>query len=271
MDTRVFLGTPETAWLAALDVPGYVADLDLPEWAADLEVPLFVSHHRLAARRRLPAASRPWALDSAAYTELKLHGCFTTGARAYADAVIRYRDHIGLLEFAVPQDWPTDPASLARTGRSVADHLDRTVDSYLRLHETLGDLVIPVLQGAVIPDDYLRCRDRYERAGVDVTSTRLVGVGSICGIPDTAAADLAAALHANGIRRMHGFGVKRGAARPALAGRFASIDTQSWSLRARFSRPLPGCRHTRCSNCPRAAVAWYVGLVGQLRAPRERQ
>jgi hypothetical protein len=268
MDTRVFLGTPEAAWLADLDVPHHIAGLDLPEWATDLEVPLFVSHSRLADRRHLPTATRPWALDSAAYTQLKLHGRFVTSIRAYATAVSRYRDQIGHLEFAVSQDWPTDPGSLARTGRDVPDHLDRTVEGYLRLYDLLGDLVVPVLQGAVIPDDYLRCRDRYDRAGVDLTTARLVGVGSICGIQDAAVAELVAALHANGIRRLHGFGIKDGATHPGVAGRFVSIDSQVWSMRARYSPPLAGCRHNRCSNCPRAALAWYIGLVAQLRDRR---
>jgi hypothetical protein len=269
MDIRLYLGTPETSWLAALHVPDHIAELGLPTWAADLEVPLFVSHRRLAARRRLPIAARPWGLDSAAYTELKLHGRFTTTVHAYAAAAARrYRDHIGQLEFVVSQDWPTDPSSLSRTGRTVAYHLDRTVDGYLRLREVLGDLVIPVLQGAAIPDDHLRCRDRYDRAGVDLTVARLVGVGSICSVRDATVADLVSALHANGIRRLHGFGIKAGAAKPELAGRFASIDSQVWSIRARYGAPLPGCRHNRCNNCPRAALTWYVEMLARLRRLR---
>jgi hypothetical protein len=44
----------------------------MPNWLDETATPLFVSHRRLAKRRRLPRARGPWALDSGGFTELNL-------------------------------------------------------------------------------------------------------------------------------------------------------------------------------------------------------
>src|SRR6266700_1518806 len=118
-----------------------------PHWLERAPFPLFVSHRRLAARRRLPHAATGWALDSGGFTELRLHGGWRTTPAEYVAAVRRYRDEIGSLEWAAPMDWMCEP-------------------------------FLPVLQGWS-RDDYHRCVDLYLRAGVDLTAGPLVGVGSV--------------------------------------------------------------------------------------------
>lgn len=84
---RFYLGTHEVGWLERTAAP------------------LFISHRRLAARRRLPRALGLWALDSGGSTELSIHGRWETSPAAYAAAVRRCRDEVGGLLWAACQDW----------------------------------------------------------------------------------------------------------------------------------------------------------------------
>jgi hypothetical protein len=75
-------------------------------------------------------------------------------------------------------------------------------------------------------------------------------------------------VHARGITRLHGFGVKtQGLIRwgPLLT----SADSMAWSYAARRQPPLPGCetRHITCANCPRYAYQWHA----RIRAALTRQ
>jgi hypothetical protein len=62
------------------------------------------------------APRRAGALDSGGFTELRLHGGWRTTAAEYVTVVRRYRDQIGCLEWAAPQDWMCEPFMLAKTG-----------------------------------------------------------------------------------------------------------------------------------------------------------
>lgn len=105
-----------------------------PSWLAELDVPLFVSHRRLANRRRLPRARVGWALDSGGFTELSMYGQWRTSPEEYVAAVRRHDAEVGKLSWAAPQDWMCEPFILAKTGRTVADHQARTIDNFKRLH-----------------------------------------------------------------------------------------------------------------------------------------
>lgn len=179
-----------------------------PGWLAHAGVPLFVSHRTLRGYRTLPRAAAPWALDSGGFTELSLHGRWETTLDEYVAAVRRYTAEVGMLEWASPQDWMNEPAMLARTGLTVAEHQRRTVANYLALRDAAPDLpFVPVLQGWE-RDDYLRCADLYEHADVDLASLPIVGVGTVCRRQDTGAAEqIVTSLAARGYA-LHGFGVK---------------------------------------------------------------
>lgn len=119
-----------------------------PSWLERVDIPLFVSRRRLGRLKRLPRAIGPWALDSGGFSELSLHGRFELPPAAYAAEVRRYRDEIGGLAWAAPQDWMCEPAMLARTGLSVDEHQRRTVANYLELRQIAPEIPwIPVLQG----------------------------------------------------------------------------------------------------------------------------
>jgi hypothetical protein len=256
-----------------------------PGWLAKAGVPLFVSARRLAPYRRLPAAVAPWALDSGGFTELQRYGRWTVTPAEYVARVRRYRDEIGRLRWAAPQDWMCEPIVIAggRAGRmtfagthlSVAEHQRRTVANFAQLRDLAPDLpFIPVLQGYT-SDEYQRCADLYAAAGIDLTTAPLVGLGSVCRRQGTADAHrIIAALHRRGITRLHGFGVKTlGLAR--YAHLLTSADSLAWSEAARrLGRPMPGCpahepgcpprcraHHKNCANCLRYALAWRTALT----------
>jgi hypothetical protein len=240
-----YLGTHETSWLERLDVP------------------LFISHRRLAQRRRLPVARCGWALDSGGFTELEQFGGWKTTVNEYVEATARYAEDIGHLDWAAPMDWMCEPHMLAKTGLSVREHQERTIANYLELRD--HGPFIPVLQGWTLAD-YERCIDLYGDAGVALADEPTVGVGSVCRRQSTAEIGrIMHTLHEAGICA-HGFGVKKeGVAR---YGRYlTSADSMAWSYRARRSWPLPGCTHKSCANCSRFALRWRSELLAPVGRP----
>ena len=242
---RFYLGTHEVSWLARTDVP------------------LFVQHRRLARQRTLPRAMGSWALDSGGFTELSMHGAWRTTPAEYVAATRRYRDEVGGLDWAAPQDWMCEPFMLAKTGRTVVEHQRRTVASVLELRALAPDLPwVPVLQGWHL-DDYLACVDLYVDAGVDLTAEATVGIGSVCRRQSEAEIeDICAALARLGIR-LHGFGVKTLGLR--YARYLVSADSLAWSYNARRHPALPGHTlpgpgrprgHKSCANCLTWALRW---------------
>jgi hypothetical protein len=239
-----------------------------PGWLATIAVPLVISDRRLRTYRTLPRAQAAWALDSGGFTELSRYGSWDHGptARQYAARIRRYRDQIGHLAWAAPQDWMCEPAILAATGLTVTGHQQRTITSVLALRDIGPDLpVIPVLQGWTIAD-YLRCAEAYQRAGIDLAAEPLVGLGSVCRRQAATSTELIIrAVHACGITRLHGFGVKIGGL-IRCGHLLASADSMAWSYAARRQPPLPGCetRHANCANCPRYATSWHARVCASI-------
>ena len=116
-----------------------------PGWLNHVGVPLFVSDTRLRVYKRLPRAVAPWACDSGGFSELQRHGRWTVPPREYVARVRRYRDEIGHLAWAAPQDWMCEPIIInggvvnghrfAGTHLSVAEHQRRTVLNFLHLRD----------------------------------------------------------------------------------------------------------------------------------------
>jgi len=228
----------------------------MPSWLATAEFPLFVSHRRLAGRRTLPRARVGWGLDSGGFTELSMYGAWVTEPAEYVAAVRRYADEVGQLVWAAPRDWMCEPFMLDKTGLSVAEHQRRTTVDYLDLRSRAADLpFVPVLQGWT-PDDYLCHADAYNRAGVDLTSLPLVGVGSVCRRQATGEIEsLFASLSRLGLR-LHGFGVKMAG---LLTGSqwLTSADSMAWSYQGRRVPTRCGStRHRNEGNCYAFAASW---------------
>jgi len=240
---------------------GFLVGLPEPAWLERVDVFAFVSRTRLARRKRLPRARTWWALDSGGFTEIKRHGRWTITAAEYVAEVRRYVEQIGMLAWAAPMDWMCEPDQIARTGLSVIEHQRRTVANYIELRQLAPDLpFVPVIQGWTVAD-YLRCVQMYADAGVDLAALPVVGIGSVCRrISPTAVWLVISALHAAGVRNMHGFGVSASAL-PLVADMLVSSDSQAWSGAARSE--TDGCPEGKvdCRNCLHAAVD-YADLLG---------
>lgn len=232
-----------------------------PAWLAAAGVPLFVSDRTLKKRKGLPRALAPWALDSGGFTELDTIGAWVTPAQEYADRARRYRDEIGLMDFASPQDWMCEPRIRAMTGLDVRGHQERTIDSVLELRAVAPDVPwIPVVQGWAL-GDYLEHVEQYARRGIDLTAEPTVGVGTVCRRQATAeGVAIIRAVAAQGIRP-HAFGFKKSGL-PRTSDVLASADSMAWSYGARMSPPLPGCTHRNCANCLTYALKWRAELMG---------
>lgn len=242
----------------------------MPSWLAKTDVPLFVSHRRLQGRKTLPEALGPWALDSGGFTELSMFGEWRTRSADYVMAVRRYRDEIGRLEWASPQDWMCEPWIVAKTGLTVAEHQRRTVDNYLALRDLDATLpFVPVLQGWAL-DDYKRHIDAYTDAGIDLTAERPVGVGSVCRRQHTSQIDHVVSTLAGYGLDLHGFGVKTSGLR-AYGPHLFSADSMSWSFRGRNVHP-PTCgstSHVSEANCMSFALAWRKRLLSVSEQPAQ--
>jgi len=253
---KFYLGTHSVNWL----------------WTADGPAHLFVSHRRLAMRKRpFPRARRTWVLDSAGFTELSLHGQWQIPERDYIASTRRYRDELGGLEWAAPQDWMCEKiireGGVDKNGKviavgtklSVIEHQTRTIDSVLSLRAHAPDVHwAPVLQGDQ-PEDYLRHVDMYASRGVDLFAERIVGVGSVCRRNRVQEiVTVIRRLYDAGLR-LHGFGVKRNGF-AQLAPLLVSADSLAWSYNAKRNPDLrrPGCKHKTCANCRKYAM-WWLG------------
>jgi hypothetical protein len=255
-----------------------------PGWLARAGVPLFVSDTRLRVYKRLPRAVAPWACDSGGFTQLKQHGRWTITPREYVDRLRRYRDDIGMLDWAAPQDMMCesiiinggvangqryvgtrqflDPDGRLTEQQIVRLHQRFTVLNVAQLRELAPDLnIITVVQGQH-PEDYVYCKELYwQLAGIDLTREPVVGVGSVCrrqGMDE--AGQILQALHDVGLTRLHGFGFKLTGLREH-GHLTVSDDSMAWSFVARrLQRPaLPECiggPHKNCANCFRWAMHW---------------
>jgi hypothetical protein len=234
-----------------------------PNWLATAGVPLFVSRRTLSPYKRLPRAIAPWALDSGGFTELGMHGRWETTPQQYAGDARRFRDDVGQLRWAAPQDWMCEPSMLKRTGLSVAEHQRLTINNYLELQSIAPDVPwIAVLQGWT-ESDYKRHVEQYETAGITLSKHEIVGIGTVCRRQATGMAVATIAdLSATGIR-LHGFGVKIHGLRKC-ASTISSADSLAWSYGARRRPPMPGHTHKNCANCMPYALAWREKVLASI-------
>jgi hypothetical protein len=264
----------------------YFLGVSTPSWAGEgsplpPDIPVCLTRRRLARAAELPRANRPVLLDSSGFGALDRAapgGTYTDwdiGPRQWARDVRAICESMGSVVAAATMDMMCEPFIVAKTGLTVAEHVRRTVHSSLEL--TWADPDLPwmhIIQGGTT-DDYLRCIDMFDRAGIDLAAAPLVGVGSVCRrqrTADTVAlfAALARRLEGTGVR-LHGFGVKTlGLARVAPA--LWSADSHAWSLHAR--KTVGRCPHPSGvrweANCPIAAEQWYRAVLAAPTATTEQ-
>ncbi len=241
---RFYLGTHQLSWLTRS------------------RVPLFVSAVRFK-RRTYPRAVCRFGLDSGGFSVLRKAGRWTLTDSEHADDVRRIVERVGMPDFAAPRDMMCEPFMLEKTGLTVREHQEMTIASVLELRRRAPEVPwLPVLQGWTV-GEYLDHVEQYARAGVNLLTEPVVGVGSVCRRQGTSDGErIIRAIAARGIR-VHAFGVKvDGLARYGEV--VASADSMAWSFAARRRRiRMPGCDHPCCNNCMRWAMEWRRGVLGE--------
>jgi len=168
------------------------------------------------------------------------------------------------MDWAATMDYMCEPHILKKTGKTVQQHQEMTIDNTLKLLALAPEVPwIPVIQGWKL-DDYLRHVDQYGSRGLDLSLFPVVGVGSVCRRQRTAEGRKILLGLADLKLRIHGFGVKL-TGLLGITDRIASADSMAWSLEARYSDPLPGHTHKNCANCFEYAMRWRARLLKRLK------
>jgi hypothetical protein len=239
-------------------------------WLARTDVPLFISRRQLERRKTFPRALGRWALDSGGFSELSMYGEWRLDPREYVRLVRRFRDEIGKMAWAAPQDWMCEPDMLAKTKLTVEEHQRRSVDNFLCLRNLAPELpFIPVLQGWSMHGDHERHIDMYTAAGVDLRTYPLVGVGTVCRRQQEFSGQyIIRTLKAHGLK-LHGFGFKVTgliSAAPFLA----SSDSLAWSFQARRVRREYHSTddQTNLQNSLDFALEWREEMMARIATAR---
>lgn len=173
-----------------------------------------------------------WILDSGAFSQISRHGRFVIELADYLRAIERWSE-CGKLLAASCQDWMCEPFILNKTGLTIGEHQDKTIQSYLWLKERSPVYILPVLQG-FDPADYVRHLHSY---ATFLEPGAWVGVGSVCkrnSNPDAIEDVLLAIKAVRSDLKLHGFGLKITALeRPTIRALLHSSDSMAWSLHDR--------------------------------------
>lgn len=203
----------------------------------------FVSINRLRDRKS-DFAVGDWIMDSGAFSTILRHGGYPEPPEVYAAQIRRWK-RCGNLLAAVTQDYMCEPAMLAITGLTIADHQRLTIARYDNLlHCDTGCYIMPVLQGYA-PEDYVSHLRQY---GDRLAQGAWVGVGSICKRNGNPRAILDVLIAIKAVRpdlRLHGFRPEDNGAGQwhhsgaAGNGGFDGVELRSAEERAQCQR-LPG-------------------------------
>jgi len=217
-DFTFFLGTHQPNWL----------------WNGLALGPMFVAAHRMKRKSAFPPSTVPFALDSGGFNHLLREGRWTTSPREYAEHAQRIMVETGKMEWAAVQDWVCAPPVLAKTGKSVLEHQQRTLESFFELQHLAPRVHwVPMLQGSS-RDDYHQHVEMYQGAGVRLEELEIVGVGSVAPRQTSdLVVELLEELSSSGIK-LHGFGIKLEGLRKSLPF-LRSGDSMAWSWHARLN------------------------------------
>lgn len=228
-----------------------------------------ISINRLRKRRK-PLGACLVLVDSGAFTELFMHGCYRHEATAYAADLFRiHTEGVVNIVAAVSQDYMCEPFMLAKTGLTVQEHQRLTIQRYDALVAELDRLfdgkcpfpVLPVLQGYT-PAEYVTHIHSY---GARLSHGMWVGVGSVCkrnSAPEKIAAVLRAIKSVRPDLLLHGFGVKLTALlSTAVRDLLATADSMAWSFAAR--------KQGRNSNAWQEAKAFCDRIAAAISGPRQ--
>lgn len=206
-----------------------------------------------------------WLLDSGGFSEIQINGKYTISEEEYIDSIMRHRPKL-----AFCQDWMCEDVMLEITGKTVEEHQELTLASYMSLRKHTPRIA-PVLQGYEL-DDYLEHARMYAEEGVDMA--QVFGLGSVCRRSCTSEPPVLI----NGILaeypeiKLHAFGIKTEAFKykDVLEGIY-SADSMAWCMRGSFApATCEDCPYERrrCSNCVQYALIWHENVQKRIEQTR---
>lgn len=190
---------------------------------------VFISYSCLRKRKSNFEANN-WIMDSGAFTEISTYGEYRTTVEEYVSTIERWKKN-GFLEIAVSQDYMCEPFILEKTGLTVKDHQELTIQRFDKIRSLTDFPIMPVIQGYEI-DDYL---DHIKMYGNRLSGR--VGVGSLCKRNrdvkkiETILFEIKKKIpHC----QLHGFGLKKTALFSGLVRKcLYSCDSMAWDYEAR--------------------------------------
>lgn len=200
----------------------------------DASEKFILSFARIRARKKKKYIinNKDWIMDSGAFSEIKLHGKYTFTLDYYLNYIKEYNPN-----FFVNCDYMCEPSQLERTGLTIKEHQEKTIENQIYLYDKKNEMGIKsilmgTLQGWKI-FDYLDHIDMMKERGILLD---YMGVGSICRrfktkeivkilkwinyeIPDI---------------KLHGFGVKiKVLEYPEVFKYMYSCDSMAWTYTGR--------------------------------------
>ena len=232
-------------------------------WIDKIEKPLFVSINWLKKRKKKRFNQKAKVyVDSGGFTELSRFGGWTTTPVEYVQDLERLQG-LGLkITWAAQQDMMCEPIMLEKTGLTVREHQERTVENLQTLRSFNSSIhFIPVLQGQTL-EDYFAHFEMFEVVGFDLRNEPIVGVGSVCRRQSSnEIAHIMKCLHAKGLK-LHGFGVKTDGLK-LYGEHLTSSDSMAWSMSARRSNDTCSIHNEGdCRNCMTYALEWRQKVIG---------
>jgi hypothetical protein len=216
-----------------------------------------------------------WIMDSGAFTQILRHKKFDIPSKAYAREIERWNElTYGRLAGAVCQDWICEPVIRQITGKTVHEHQELTVESFIELKKHVrGVQLIPVIQGYK-SHEYVNHIRMY---GELLTRGMWVAVGSVCrrnGDTVQIRRILEAIIAERPDLKLHGFGLKvKSLQDEKIRDMLYTSDSMAWSDLSRcksweaFARDK-NCEDAKDQHDPRDALR-YAWQIQKLCDPEE--
>lgn len=214
-----------------------------------------ISYRSIREYNTIPSNGKEWMLDSGGFKELQINGEYTFSPKKYLHDVRKYKP-----DYFFVMDWMCESHILKRTGLSVREHQERTIENHIKLLDLMEKFkmeseLATVLQGWTI-DQYLEHITMFRQRGL---LTDLVGIGSVC--RRNAEQDILSILKAINTRipnrKLHAFGVKQSILKYPIAQKILySCDSSAWSFAGRWveEKPCEKCKYPNWKNCGNCEV-----------------
>jgi len=184
------------------------------------------------------------------------------GYRTTDEDYLRFVRRIHADVFAL-RDYPCEPTILRKWHRTVAEHIEMTVEHHIKLLEQCADVEakpIPVIQGWKV-EDYLDCIDRFRDQGL---LSDYMGIGSICrrGSQKQIRRIVTVIRGELGDVKLHGFGISLNALRyKDVWDSLYSADSGAWDFASRWKCLRHGLSRREASE---SELVSFLSRISQL-------